>query len=125
MYGGAPDPPTCTMVHVSSTLSPYTLSSSDKPGTLISAVVLNSNNYIEWVKEMRNALHAKRNTCFIDETISRPADDSPDLNNWRTVNSMIIGWIRTSIDSKVKSTVTNFTSAHQLWLDLKQVLIGK
>ncbi|XP_010463099.1 PREDICTED: uncharacterized protein LOC104743749 [Camelina sativa] len=35
---------------------------------------------------------------------------------WR----IVVGWIKTSIESKVKSTVTFIANAHQLWLDLKQ-----
>ncbi|KAL1198671.1 hypothetical protein V5N11_002937 [Cardamine amara subsp. amara] len=80
---------------------PYMLSSSDNSGSLISAVVLNRDNYIEWATEMRNALQAKRKIGFIDGLITKPVDDSPDLENWMTVNSMIIRWIRTLIEAKV------------------------
>ncbi|XP_010518616.1 PREDICTED: uncharacterized protein LOC104793890 [Camelina sativa] len=58
----------------STVVSPYLLSSSDNPGSMISS----------------------------------------------TVNSMIVGWIRTSIEPKVKSTVTFISIARDLWLDLKQ-----
>lgn len=33
---------------------------------------------------------------------------------------MIVGWIRSSIEPKVKTTVTFVSNAHQLWEDLKQ-----
>ncbi|KAG7604303.1 F-box associated domain type 3 [Arabidopsis thaliana x Arabidopsis arenosa] len=100
--------------------SPYTLSNSDNPGTLIASVVLNGDNYNEWSEEMLNALQAKRKTGFIDGTIQKPASDSPDFENWKTVNSMIVGWIRVSIEPKVKSTVTFISDAHLLWDELRQ-----
>ncbi|XP_033144158.1 uncharacterized protein LOC117132874 [Brassica rapa] len=46
--------------------------------------------------------------------------DSGDLDAWKTVNSMIIGWIRTSISPKIRSTVTFASDAHKLWEDLAQ-----
>lgn len=33
---------------------------------------------------------------------------------------MIVGWIRASIEPKVRSTITYITDAYQLWEDLKQ-----
>ncbi|XP_010451547.1 PREDICTED: uncharacterized protein LOC104733681 [Camelina sativa] len=101
-------------------VSPYTLSSSDNPGSMISSVLLTGDNYNEWATEMLNALQAKRKTGFINGTIPKPAGDDPNLENRMTVNSMIVGWIRTSIEPKVKSTVTFIANAHRLWLDLKQ-----
>lgn len=99
-------------------VSPYTLSSSDNPGAVISSVLLNETNYNEWSHEMLNALQAKRKTGFINGSIPKPPDTSSDLENWKTVNSMIVGWIRSSIEPKLKSTVTFITDAHELWDEL-------
>ena len=101
-------------------VSPYTLYGSDNPGAAITSVLLNGENYNEWSSEMLNALQAKRKLGFITGTLTKPDAGSVDLENWLTVNSMIVGWIRTSIESKVRSTVTYITDAHQLWEDLKQ-----
>lgn len=100
--------------------SPYVLYASDNPGTKISSVQLNGENYNEWSSEMVNALQAKRKLGFIKGTLKKPDENSPDLDNWLTVNSMIVGWIRASIEPKVRSTVTYITDAYQLWEDLKQ-----
>ena len=101
-------------------VSPYTLYASDNPGAVITSVRLNGENYNEWSSEMLNALQAKRKLGIIKGTLVKPADSSPDLQNWLTVNSMLVGWIRASIEPKVKSTVTYITDAHQLWENLKQ-----
>ena len=97
---------------------PYYLHPSDNPGFLITSVLLNSNNYTEWSTELRNSLQAKQKTGFIDGTIPKP-ETEPDLSRWMAANSMIVGWIRTSIDAKIRSTVTFVPEAHKLWESLR------
>ena len=81
-------------------VSPYYLSHSDNPRALITSVLLTHDNYLEWSTELRNSLQAKQKTWFIDGTITKPTTE-PDLSRWLAINSMIVVWIRTSIDSKV------------------------
>lgn len=101
-------------------VSPYTLASSDNPGAVISSVVLTGENYNEWATELLNALQAKRKTGFVNGTIQKPPVGDPNFENWTAVNSMIVGWIRSSIEPKVKSTVSFISDAHLLWKELKQ-----
>lgn len=101
-------------------VSPYSLFSSDNPGALITSVQLKGDNYNEWAMEMLNALRAKKTNGFIDGTLPKPAEDSPDLESWLSVNSMIVGWIRSSIEPRVRSTVTFITEASKLWENLKK-----
>lgn len=101
-------------------LSPYTLFSSDNPGSMITSVHLKGDNYNEWSMEMLNALRAKKKSGFIDGTLPRPADVDKKLEAWLSVNSMIVGWIRTLIEPRVRSTVTFIIDAHKLWENLKQ-----
>ncbi|CAA7039178.1 unnamed protein product [Microthlaspi erraticum] len=102
------------------TISPYTLAASDNPGALITSVQLNGENYNEWSSELLNALQAKRKLGFIHGNLTKPAIGSPDLENWLTVNSMLVGWIRASIEPKVRSTVTYITDARLLWNELRE-----
>jgi hypothetical protein len=82
--------------------------------------MLTGDNYNSWSTEMLNALQAKRKTGIINGAIRKPPADDQNFENWTAVNSMIVGWIRASIEPKVKSTVTFISDAHQLWIDLKQ-----
>lgn len=106
-------------MEVSSEISPYYLHPSDNPGALITSVHLMHDNYQEWSTELRNSLQAKQKLGFIDGTMSKPSDDSPDLLRWLAANSMTVGWIRTSIDPKIRSTVTHVPEAHKLWESLR------
>lgn len=100
--------------------SPYSIFASDNPGVLITSVQLKGENYNEWATEMFNALQAKRKAGFIDGTLKKPPEGHADLESWLSVNSMIVGWLRTSIEPKVRSTVTFITDAHKLWENLKE-----
>lgn len=98
---------------------PYYLHPSDNPGSLITPVLLKGENYSEWAVEIWNSLQAKQKIGFIDGTIQK-LTTNPDLARWMSTNSMIVGWIRTSIDPKVHSTVSHVADASKLWESLKQ-----
>nr|GMD96947.1 retrovirus-related Pol polyprotein from transposon TNT 1-94 [Ipomoea batatas] len=86
--------------------SSYALNSNDNPGSLITQVQLKGENYDEWVKAIRIALRAKKKFDFTDGSIQQPAEDSPDLEDWWTVNSMIVSWILNTIEPTLRSTIT-------------------
>lgn len=106
----------------SSMSSLYFLSHSDNPGVSISPVSLTGENYAEWSSELENALHAKRKTGFIDGSLTMPSESEKpaEAEQWKTVNSMIVGWIRASISPTIRSTVTFTPDAYKMWDDLKR-----
>ncbi|CAA7044030.1 unnamed protein product [Microthlaspi erraticum] len=97
----------------------YTLYPSNNPGTLITPVLLRGDNYSEWATKLWNSLQAKQKIGFIDGTIVKP-ETNPDLARWTATNSMIVGWIRTSIDPTIRSTVSHVPDAHKLWNALQR-----
>ena len=99
--------------------SHYVLHHSDNPGALITPVLLQGDNYSEWATELWNSLQAKQKIGFIDGSIIKPTSN-PDLARWTSTNSMIVGWIRTSIDPQVHSTVSHVADGSKLWDSLKQ-----
>lgn len=99
--------------------SPYYLHPSDNPGTLITPVILKGDNYSEWTTEFWNSLQAKQKIGFIDGTTPKPSSN-PDLTRWTSANSMIVGWIRTSIHPTARSTVGHVPEASMLWDSLKR-----
>lgn len=97
----------------------YRLHPSDNPGALITPVLLRGDNYSEWATEFWNSLQAKQKIGFLDGTIDKPTTN-PDLARWTSTNSMIVGWMRTSINPQVRSTVAHLPDALKLWDSLKQ-----
>lgn len=105
---------------VGATVAPYSLHASDNPGALITSVMFTGENYNEWSIELVNALKAKRKLGFIDGSILKPSIDDSNFELWSSVNSMIVGWIRSSIEARVRSTVTFISDSHKLWDNLKK-----
>ncbi|KAJ8633296.1 hypothetical protein MRB53_026632 [Persea americana] len=98
----------------------YTLTSNDNPGNIITQVQLKGENYGEWARAMRTALRAKKKYGFVDGTIKRPDDDSPDIEDWWTVNSMLVSWIFNTIEPTLRSTISYMENVKDLWEEIKQ-----
>ncbi|KAA8522564.1 hypothetical protein F0562_013075 [Nyssa sinensis] len=102
------------------TFSPYTLNANDNPGNIITQVQLKGENYDEWARAMRTALRAKKKYGFIDGTVKQPADDSLELEDWWTVNSMPVSWIFNTIEPTLHSTISYMENVKDLWEDIRQ-----
>lgn len=97
------------------TISPYDLTSSDNPGSLISQPLLRGPNYDEWATNLRLALLARKKFGFVDGSIPEPSQDSPDLEDWWTNNALVVSWIKLTIDANVRSNLSHHDVAHNLW----------
>ncbi|CAH9146646.1 unnamed protein product [Cuscuta epithymum] len=98
----------------------YALSPSDNPGTTIIHVVLKGYNYEEWGRAFRISLRAKRKLMFFDGTLKQPDETSADLDEWWTVNSMIVAWIFNTIDPALRTSISYRDVARDLWEDIKE-----
>lgn len=101
-------------------VSPYFLHPSDNTGQAQSPILLNGDNYERWAKLVTNSLRAKRKVCFLDGTLKRPSSDSVEAEKWDMVNSMIIGWIYSSIEPKLRPSVSLVDSAKLMWDSLQR-----
>ena len=106
--------------HLKKQISPYDLYSSDNPGNIITQVQLKGENYDEWARAVRGSLRARRKFRFVDGSIKKPDDAAPEIDDWWTVNSMIVSWIFNTIEPKLRSTITYRENAQELWDDIKQ-----
>ena len=103
-----------------SLVSPYYLHPSDNTGQVLTPILLNGSNYERWAKLMLNSLRAKRKIGFVDGTLKRPSDNSDEAEKWDMVNSMIIGWIYSSIESKLRPSISLVDSAKAMWGSLQR-----
>ncbi|XP_071900938.1 uncharacterized protein [Coffea arabica] len=101
-------------------VSPYILTSNDNPGAIITQVQLKGDNYDEWALAMRTALRAKKKMGFIDGTMKQLDNDSANLEDWWTVNLMIVSWILNTIEPALRSTITRVEIAKNLWEDIQE-----
>jgi hypothetical protein len=100
--------------------SPFYLHPSDHPGMNICPVILKGDNYPEWESSMRNAFRAKRKLGFLNGTVTQPNADASEIEDWWSVNSMLVGWIIQSIESSLRSTITYYDTVKELWDDIHQ-----
>ncbi|XP_074266571.1 uncharacterized protein LOC141589847 [Silene latifolia] len=101
-------------------LSPYFLSTTNKPGDRIIHVELRGYNYDEWSVKLKGAFLSRKKTGFIDGTILKPADDSDYLEDWYMVNAMLVNWIFNTIEPKLGSTISYVEVAKDLCDDIEQ-----
>lgn len=57
--------------------------------------------------------------AFVDGSLSKPASDSPDFKAWERCNTMVIGWIMTSVESSVAKSVMYYHTARDVWTNLE------
>ena len=101
------------------TISPYDITTLDNPGLLITQVQLKGENYDERARSVHTALKARKKFGFVDGTITRPADNSGNIEDWWTINSLLVSWIRNSIEPSLCSTISHVEVATDLWNDIR------
>ena len=100
------------------TISPYDITTLDNPRLLITQVQLKGENYDEWVHSVHTTLRAQMKFGFVDGTIKKPTDNSIDIEDWWTINSLLVPWIRNSIEPSLCSTISHVEVAQDLWNDI-------
>jgi len=81
--------------------SSYDHYASDNPGNIITQVQLRGENYNEWARAVKISFRSRRKWGFIDKTHTKPNNDAPKLEDWCTVQSVIISWILNTIESSL------------------------
>lgn len=100
--------------------NPYVLTSADTHENVITQVKLTGENYEEWARAMRIALRAKWKYGFIDGSVKKPSDNSLDLEEWWTMNAMLVSWVFNAIEPMLRLTITQVKEVKDLWDDIKQ-----
>nr|AWW15216.1 putative polyprotein [Leavenworthia alabamica] len=108
------------MAELRRTISPYDLTSADNPGAVISHPLLRGTNYDEWSTSFRTALISRKKFGFLDGTIPKPSTDSPDYEDWMTIQALLVSWIKMTIEPSLRSTVSHRDVAQDLWDHLKK-----
>lgn len=102
------------------TISPYDLTSGDNPGAVISSSLFNGANYDEWTITLRMALSSRKKFGFIDGSITKPSADSSNLEDWIANNHLLVGWIKQTIEPKLRSSIYTREVAKDLWDIIKK-----
>ncbi|KAG7578844.1 Zinc finger CCHC-type [Arabidopsis thaliana x Arabidopsis arenosa] len=87
---------------------------------VISQPLLSGLNYDEWAMNFRMALSSRKKFGFLDGSIPKPASDAPELEDWMANNHLIVGWIKQTIEPKIRSTISSREIAKDLWDIIKK-----
>lgn len=66
------------------------------------------------------ALSSRKTFGFIDGSIPRPAENSPKLEDWIANNHLLVGWIKQTIEPKIRSSISTREVAKELWDIIKK-----
>ncbi|KAJ0009954.1 hypothetical protein Pint_34663 [Pistacia integerrima] len=66
------------------------------------------------------AMRAKKKYGFIYGTVKQPEDNSLELEDWWTVNSMLVSWVFNTIEPSIRSTISYMENVKDLWEDIRQ-----
>lgn len=69
---------------------------------------------------MLNSLWTKRKIGFVDGTLKRPNNKPEEEEKWDMVNSMIIGWIYSSVEVKLRPSISLVDNVKAMWESLKR-----
>ena len=96
------------------TISPYDLSSSDNPGTLISKPLLCGPKYDEWATNLKLALKARKKFGFADGSIPQPVETSVDYEDWIANNALVVSWMKLTTNESISTSMSHVDDAHEL-----------
>ncbi|XP_074267769.1 uncharacterized protein LOC141591357 isoform X2 [Silene latifolia] len=88
---------------------------SENPGTKISYVSFNGNNYDEWSRAFHLALLAKDKLGYIDGTIVKPSETASDFKLWRSTNALVTAWIYATIEPAIAKSISCRPEAKLVW----------
>ena len=101
-------------------LTPYALTSNNNPANIITQVQLKCDNYDEWARAVHTILRAENIYGFVDGSIKQLDNDSSKLEDWWTVNSMLVSWLFNTIEPILRSTISYMENVKELWEEIKQ-----
>lgn len=78
----------------------------------------NGSNYTGWNKSARMALGTKSKLGFVDGSMNRPIEGSPNLQKWLRCDYMVRCWILNSLTSEISESFMYVQSAKELWEEL-------
>lgn len=72
-----------------------------------------------WKRSMLISLISKNKKCFINGSLNKPFINSSELKAWKRCNTMVIGWLKSSLDHSVAKSVMYHNDARDIWKNLE------
>jgi len=76
---------------------PLNLQPADHHGLQLINLKLTRQNFQRWSKSVKIALRSKGKLGFVDGSCKRPAENTPQFNQWIRCDSMVLSWLLNSM----------------------------
>ncbi|XP_075091715.1 uncharacterized protein LOC142171897 [Nicotiana tabacum] len=94
---------------------------SDTTGALIISIQLTSSeNYSTWSRAMEIQLLGKNKLGLVDETLKKEDFDKELGHQWDRCNSIVLGWIMSSVSRELVIGILYAKNARTIWEDLRE-----
>ncbi|KAL0428623.1 UNVERIFIED_CONTAM: Retrovirus-related Pol polyprotein from transposon RE1 [Sesamum latifolium] len=88
-------------------------------GMFLISAPLNGNNWLTWSRSVRIALEGKDKLGFIDGSIEKPTEGTPEFKQWRITDSAVRTWILHTISKDIVNAFLFAPSTLSLWVELE------
>lgn len=102
------------------TQSVYYLRPTNQANNKFVSIPFNGENFGKWKRSMLITLIAKNKVGFIYGTLPKPLNTSTDYKAWERCNNMVIGWILSSLDESISSSVFYHKIASEIWKEFEE-----
>ncbi|XP_074318360.1 uncharacterized protein LOC141655167 [Silene latifolia] len=94
-------------------------SNTDQPNLKLTEIRFNGNNsFLQWKREVYNALIAKNKEGFIDGTCKTPDKTGNTYHQWRRCDLLVMRWLTNSVESHIGETLKYCSNAKEMWEEL-------
>ncbi|XP_074317900.1 uncharacterized protein LOC141653934 [Silene latifolia] len=97
---------------------PLYISTSDQPGLHLTEVKFNGEHFLQWKREVYQALLAKNKEGFIDGSIRITDKKDKKYHQWNRCDLLVRRWIANSMEPSIAETVKYASSAKELWSEI-------
>ncbi|XP_075077015.1 uncharacterized protein LOC142163775 [Nicotiana tabacum] len=112
--------PVNTSVFIPDPTNHLHLLSSDIPGVSLVTVPFTGSGFGGWRRNMIVFLSARNKLAFVYGSCPKPAEDSPQLQQWNRCNNMVISWLTSSLSPDIVESVQYSETAESIWSQLNK-----
>ncbi|XP_057520693.1 uncharacterized protein LOC130800967 [Amaranthus tricolor] len=99
--------------------SVYYIHPSDHSTLKLVTMPFNGTRFADWKRSIVISLVSKNKLAFVDGSLPKLEDNSSDLKAWERCNTMVIGWILTSLERTVAKNVMYYNTTRDVWINLE------
>ncbi|XP_011075753.1 uncharacterized protein LOC105160183 [Sesamum indicum] len=81
--------------------------------------LLDGKNFLSWSRAVKLGLKSKRKLNFISEDSKKPEENSKEMEEWETTDSMVTSWILNSISRNIVESFMYTNTSRELWIKLE------